>query len=102
MRRRSRTVSAGRCARSACGVSSDPGSAEPSTIPQLEERLVMINPSLFLRRALLADAIFSGVGAVGFTLGAGIFASLLNLPEALLRDTGLFLIASAIFVGWLA
>src|SRR6266481_3171128 len=61
----------------------------------------MIHPSLFLRRALLADAIFSGIGAVGFTLGAGVFASLLNLPEALLRETGLFLIAYAIFVGWL-
>jgi hypothetical protein len=61
----------------------------------------MIHPSLFLRRALFADAIFSGVGAVGFTLGAVVFASLLNLPEALLRETGLFLIAYAIFVGWL-
>jgi hypothetical protein len=61
----------------------------------------MIDPSLFLRRALLADAIFSGAGAVGFTLGAVVFASLLNLPEALLRETGLFLIAYAIFVGWL-
>ena len=28
-------------------------------------------------------------------------ASLLNLPEALLRETGLFLVAYAIFVGWL-
>jgi hypothetical protein len=61
----------------------------------------MIHPSLFLRRSLLADAIFSGIGAAGFTLGAGVFASLLNLPETLLRETGLFLIAYAIFVGWL-
>jgi hypothetical protein len=61
----------------------------------------MIHPSLFLRRALLADAIFSGVSAVGLTLGAGMLASLLNLPEALLRETGLFLIAYSIFVGWL-
>jgi hypothetical protein len=61
----------------------------------------VIHPSLFLRRALLADAIFSGAGAVGFTLGAVVFASLLNLPEALLRETGLFLIAYAILVGWL-
>jgi hypothetical protein len=29
------------------------------------------------------------------------FASLLDLPEALLREAGLFLIAYAIFVGWL-
>jgi hypothetical protein len=61
----------------------------------------MIHPSLFLRRALLADATFSGLGAVGFTLGAEVFASLLNLPEALLRETGLFLIAYAILIGWL-
>ena len=61
----------------------------------------MINPSLFLRRALLADAVFSGVAALGFTFGAGAFAALFNLPEALLRETGLFLIAYAAFVGWL-
>ena len=48
----------------------------------------MIHPSLFLRRALLADAIFSGGSAVGLTLGAGMLASLLNLPEALLREVG--------------
>jgi hypothetical protein len=61
----------------------------------------MINPSQFLRRALLADAIFSGVSAIGLTLGAGAFASLLDLPEALLQETGLFLIAYTILVGWL-
>jgi hypothetical protein len=61
----------------------------------------MINPSSFLRRALLADAIFSGVSALVLTFGAGMFASLLSLPEALLRETGLFLIAYAAFVGWL-
>ena len=61
----------------------------------------MINPSLFLRRALIADAIFSGVAALGFTFGAGAFASLFNLPQALLLETGLFLIAYAAFVGWL-
>ena len=61
----------------------------------------MIHPSSFLRRALLADAIFSGVSAVGLTLGAGVLAPFLNLPEALLRETGLFLIAYAALVGWL-
>jgi hypothetical protein len=61
----------------------------------------MINASLFLRRALLADAIFSGVSAVVMTLGAGALASFLHLPEALLRETGLFLIAYAALVGWL-
>ena len=58
-------------------------------------------PSHFLRRALAADAIFSGAGAVIFTLGAGELAPLFELPEALLRETGLFLIVYAAFVGWL-
>ena len=62
----------------------------------------MIHPSTFLSRALLADAIFSGVAALGFTLGAGAFATLFHLPEALLRETGLFLIAYTALVGWLA
>ena len=61
----------------------------------------MIQPSSFLRRAILADAIFSGVSAVLLTLGASALASLLNLPEALLRETGLFLVAYAALVGWL-
>jgi hypothetical protein len=61
----------------------------------------MILSSLFLRRALLADAIFSGVSAVLMTLDASALASFLNLPEALLRETGLFLIAYAALVGWL-
>ena len=61
----------------------------------------MITPSQFLRRALLADASFSGAGAIGFTFGAGAFASLFNLPEALLLETGLFLIAYTALVGWL-
>ena len=62
----------------------------------------MIHPSTFLSRALLADAIFSGVAAVALTLGAGVLAPFLNLPEALLRETGLFLIAYTALVGWLA
>jgi len=61
----------------------------------------MIHPSPFLRRAIQADAIFSGISAVLLTLGAGEFAPLLNLPEALLRETGLFLVAYAALVAWL-
>src|ERR1700694_905798 len=61
----------------------------------------MIHPSLFLRRAILADAIFSGISAVLLTFGAGALAPLFDLPEALLRETGLFLIAYAALVGWL-
>ena len=62
----------------------------------------MIHPSTFLSRALLADAVFSGVAAVALTFGAGALAPLLNLPEALLRESGLFLIAYTALVGWLA
>jgi hypothetical protein len=60
----------------------------------------MIHPSPFLRRAIQADAIFSGVSAVLLTFGAGALAPWLNLPEAL-REAGLFLIAYAALVGWL-
>ena len=61
----------------------------------------MINPSPFLRRAILADAVFSGASALLLTFGAGALAPWLSLPEALLRETGLFLIAYAALVGWL-
>jgi hypothetical protein len=61
----------------------------------------MIQPSLFLRRAIQFDAVFSGVSALLLTLGAGMLAPWLNLPEALLRESGLFLIAYAALVGWL-
>ena len=61
----------------------------------------MIHPSLFLRRAIQFDAIFSGASALLLTFGAGALAPLLSLPEALLLETGLFLIAYAALVGWL-
>jgi hypothetical protein len=61
----------------------------------------MIRPSLLLRRALLADAIFSGASALLLSLGAGALAPLLDLPQALLRETGLFLVAYTALVGWL-
>ncbi|HXI08402.1 MAG: hypothetical protein ACRC1G_02915 [Bradyrhizobium sp.] len=61
----------------------------------------MINPSSFLRRALIADAVFSGVAGLGFKFGAGVFAALFNLPNVFLLDLGLFMMAYAAFVGWL-
>jgi len=61
----------------------------------------MISSSQFLRRALLADAIFSGTGALAMAPGASMLAALLDLPEALLRETGLFLFAYAALVAWL-
>jgi hypothetical protein len=61
----------------------------------------MIHPSSFLSRALQADAVFSGISAMLLTFGAAELAALLNLPEILLRETGLFLIAYTLLVGWL-
>jgi hypothetical protein len=61
----------------------------------------MSNPSVFLRRAIQADAVFSGVSALLLVSAAGMLAPFLNLPEALLRETGLFLIAYTALVGWL-
>lgn len=61
----------------------------------------MINPSPFLRCALLLDAVVSGVSALALTFDATALASLFSLPEALLRESGVFLIAYTMFVGWL-
>jgi hypothetical protein len=61
----------------------------------------MISSSQFLRRALLADAIFSGAGALAMAPGASMLAALLDLPETLLLETGLFLFAYAALVAWL-
>ena len=61
----------------------------------------MIHSSQLLRRAFIADAVFSGVSAAAMVLDASALASLLNLPEALLRETGLFLVAYTALVGWL-
>jgi hypothetical protein len=61
----------------------------------------MIHPSPLLRRALLADAGFSGLSALLLSIAAGALASLLAVPETFLRETGLFLIAYAALVGWL-
>lgn len=62
----------------------------------------MINPSLFLRRALQIDAAFSGAAALLMVFGASFLASLLNLPESFLRNTGLVLVVFALGVGYLA
>jgi hypothetical protein len=62
----------------------------------------MIQSSLLLRRAFLLDTIVSGMMALLLTFGAGEIAPLLDLPEQLLRETGLFLIAYTALVGWLA
>jgi hypothetical protein len=63
--------------------------------------IVMINSSILLRGALLADAIASGALALLLTIAAAPLASLLALPDALLHETGLLLIPYALFVGYL-
>jgi len=61
----------------------------------------MIQPSTFLSRALLADAVVTGAVALLQTFGAGLLTPMLNLPQPLLLETGLFLIAYTALVGWL-
>jgi hypothetical protein len=61
----------------------------------------MINPSLFLRRAIQGDAIISGAMAVLLVAAAGLLAPMLNLPESFLREVGIFLIVYAALVGFL-
>ncbi len=62
----------------------------------------MINPSPLLRRILVIDAVFSGVSALSLAAGASLVAPLLGLPDALLRESGLFLVVYAALVGWLS
>jgi hypothetical protein len=57
---------------------------------------------MFLRHALVADAVVTGAVAVLQTFGAGLLAPMLNLPQPLVLETGLFLIAYTALVGWLA
>jgi hypothetical protein len=61
----------------------------------------MINPSLLLRRAIQIDAVVSGAMALLLTFAAGALATLLQLPEALLLESGLFLMAYVALIGWL-
>jgi hypothetical protein len=61
----------------------------------------MIDPSLFLRRAIVGDAVITGAMAVLLVAAAGLLGPLLNLPETFLRETGIFLIVYAALVGFL-
>lgn len=61
----------------------------------------MINPSLFLRRAILGDAVITGAMAVLLAAAAGVLGPMLHLPETFLRETGIFLIGYAALVGFL-
>ena len=56
--------------------------------------------SPLLRRALLADALFSGAAGLILLPGAGIVARLMELPEPLVRYTGLILLPYAALVAF--
>ena len=59
-------------------------------------------PSSFVRRALLADALVSGVTGVLLTLGSGIAAPVLGLAPNLLLGVGLFCAGYGGALAWLA
>jgi hypothetical protein len=61
----------------------------------------MINPSLFLRRAIQGDAIITGAMALLLVAAASVLGPMLNLPESFLRQVGIFLIVYAALVGFL-
>ena len=58
--------------------------------------------SVFLRRALVVDAIASGLTGALMLVGAGALQDLLGLPAALLRGAGLVLIPYVAFVAIVA
>jgi glucose uptake protein GlcU len=58
--------------------------------------------SPFLRRALLADAFISAATGLLMLIGANVLASLLGLPEALLRYAGLVLLPYGALVAYIA
>jgi hypothetical protein len=62
-----------------------------------------MNPSspVFLRGALLLDAVASGATALLVLLATGILADLLAVPAALLRGAGLVLVPYVAFVAYL-
>src|SRR5262245_21962350 len=58
--------------------------------------------SLFLRRALVLDALASGATALLVIVAAGFLDALLGLPVALLRGAGLLLVPYVAFVAFVA
>src|SRR5262245_20512367 len=73
----------------------------PGRCKQQEPIMSAFRPSLFLRRALLADAAISGATGVLLLVGANLVDALLGLPSALLREAGIFLIPYGAVVGFL-
>ena len=59
---------------------------------------LMDRPPVFLRRALVLDAVASGATGLMMIAGAGLVEGLLGLPAALLRGAGLVLMPYVAFV----
>ena len=62
----------------------------------------MLPQTPFLRLALSADAAASGAMGLAFTAAPAAIASLTALPAGLLHAAGLFLLAYAAVIAWLA
>ena len=60
-----------------------------------------LQPTTFLRRAILLDAAASGATALLLMAGAGLLEGLLGLPAALMRGAGLVLVPYVAYVAWL-
>ena len=59
---------------------------------------LMDRPPVFLRRALVLDAVASGATGLMMIAGAGLVEGLLGLPAALLRGAGIVLVPYVAFV----
>lgn len=59
-----------------------------------------IQPSTFLRNAILLDAAASGATGLLLIAGAGLLDGLLGLPVALMREAGLLLVPYVAFLAW--
>src|SRR5262245_65686767 len=79
-----------------------PQTAANGRCRQRERNLTMTydQPSTFLHRALMLDAVASGAAGLLMIAGAGLLEGLLGLPAALLRGAGLVLVPYVAFVVW--
>src|SRR6188508_3331307 len=57
-------------------------------------------PSVFLRRALMLDAVTSGASGLLMLLGGGLLQGLSQIPIGLMQGAGLFLLPYAAFVAF--
>jgi len=62
--------------------------------------MLLSQSSPLLRKALLADAVISGVTGLLMLFGAGFLSGMLDLPEAFLRFAGLVLLPYVVFVAY--